>query len=154
MKDYIKDLRKKIGHDPVILPGATVLVFNTRHELLILLRTDIDCWGVPGGSMEPGETLEDTAKRETFEETGLKVENLVLFDVFSGPEMHTIYPNGDECYFVSAVYVTHDAGGEINLGFDEHSQWGFFPLDKLPEKISPTILPILEKYKKHVTLVP
>ena len=148
MNDYVVEIRKKIGHDPVLLPGATVLIFNKKNELLMLLRTDINYWGVPGGSMELGESLEETARRETFEETGLKIEDLTLFGVFSGPNMHFVYPNGDICYFVSAVYVTHKASGEINLGLDEHSRWGFFPLDRLPEKVSPTILPILEKFKK------
>ena len=57
MKDYIRQLRQKIGHDPLIIPGATVLIFNEQGELLMLLRTDNGCWGVPGGAMEPGERL-------------------------------------------------------------------------------------------------
>ncbi len=150
--DYVHEMRQKIGHSPLILAGATVLIFNDQEKLLMLLRTDIDCWGIPGGSMELGETLEETAVRETLEETGLQANHLVLFDVFSGPELYFEYPNGDITYNVSAAYTTHDAQGEITLGKEEHTRWGFFPLDDLPDKISPPIKPVLEKYKRKISV--
>ena len=43
-------------------------------------------WGLPGGLMELGESLEDTAKREVLEKTGLVIEDLKLLEIFSGPE--------------------------------------------------------------------
>ena len=54
---YIMDLRKHIGHDPLIGVGATTLVFNDNNELLLNLRTDTNTWGIPGGSMELYETI-------------------------------------------------------------------------------------------------
>jgi ADP-ribose pyrophosphatase YjhB (NUDIX family) len=71
---YIEDLRKKIGHSPIIMVGAAALIFNEQNELLLLHRTDNGCWGIPGGALEPGESLEDTARRETREESGLNIE--------------------------------------------------------------------------------
>ena len=146
MKDYIRQLRQKIGHDPLIIPGATVLIFNEQGELLMLLRTDNGCWGVPGGAMEPGERLEETAARETIEETGLHIDGLSLFDVFSGPELYYEYPNGDITYNVSVVYTTCQVSGEIRVNPEEHSEWRYFALQRLPEKVSPTIKAILKKY--------
>ncbi len=148
MKDYIRQLRQKIGHHPLIITGATALIFNEQGELLMLLRTDNGCWGVPGGAMEPGEHLEDTVKRETLEETGLCIESLTLFDVFSGLELYYVYPNGDITYNVSVVYAIHEASGEIRLNLHEHTQWKYFSLGQLPENISPPIKAILEKYFK------
>ncbi len=144
---YILSMRQKIGHAPLILAGAAVLILNERGELLMLLRTDNGCWGVPGGAMEPGERLEETAARETLEECGLRVQGLALLDVFSGPEMAYQYPNGDMTYNVTAAYLAQAASGEIVLNLAEHTRWGYFPLEHLPEAISPPIKTILEKFK-------
>ena len=80
---YISELRKHIGHSPVINTGATVVVLNDRNEILLNLRTDTGTWGIIGGGMEPGESLEETAARELREETGLKAEHFRLLDVIS-----------------------------------------------------------------------
>ena len=58
---YIESLRKYVGHAPLIGIGATTLVFNEKKELLLNLRTDTNTWGIPGGSMELNETIEETA---------------------------------------------------------------------------------------------
>ncbi|WCH49857.1 MULTISPECIES: NUDIX domain-containing protein [Lysinibacillus] len=47
---------------PVILVGSTVIVLNQTREVLLQFRADIEMWGLPGGAMELGETLEETAK--------------------------------------------------------------------------------------------
>ena len=137
-----------MGNIPIIMVGATVLVLNPEHQLLMIRRTDNDCWGVPGGAMEPGEHIEDTARRETREETGLEVGSLQLFDVFSGPELYYRYPNGAEVYNVSVVYITNDAHGELALDPAEHIELGYFALDQLPEPISPPIQPILDRFRE------
>lgn len=49
---YIMNLRKYVGHEPIIGLGATTLVFNDKNELLLNLRTDTNTWSIPGGSME------------------------------------------------------------------------------------------------------
>ena len=81
---YIVDLRKHIGHDPLIGIGATTLVFNAKNELLLNLRADTNTWGIPGGSMDLYEPIEETAIRELKEETGICAEELELVTVLSG----------------------------------------------------------------------
>ena len=61
---YIMNLRKHIGYEPLIGVGVTTLVFNDKKELLLNLRSDTNTWGIPGGSMELYETIEETAVRE------------------------------------------------------------------------------------------
>ena len=146
---YIHELRQRVGHRPIIMVGATVLVINQYDELLMMRRTDNGCWGVPGGALEPGECLEDAARRETREECGLEVGEMTLFGIFSGAELYYRYPNGDEVYNVCVVYLTHDVSGEIRVDPGEHSEMGYFAIHALPEPVSPPIKPILEQLK-HV----
>ncbi|MGE5223879.1 MAG: NUDIX hydrolase [Omnitrophica WOR_2 bacterium] len=145
---YIQELRRRVGNQPLIMVGAGVLIFNRQDEMLLLRRTDNGCWGIPGGAMEPGERIEETARRETREETGLEVGELLLFNIFSGPDLYYRYPNGAEVFNVSVVYVTRDVRGKIAIDPEEHSEMGYFPLDELPEDISPPVRPVLTSYRK------
>jgi ADP-ribose pyrophosphatase YjhB (NUDIX family) len=143
---YIEDLRKAVGSRPLIMVGAGVLLLNQEEQLLLLRRTDNEAWSIPGGAMEPGETLEQTARREMEEETGLVPVELDLVSVFSGPEFFYRYPNGDEVYNVSAVYMAAEVQGSWEIDPQEHHLARFFDLDSLPEPISPPVLPILEYF--------
>ena len=69
--DYILQLRQYIGHRPILMVGAAVLVLDEQDRLLMMKRSDSGCWGLPGGATEPGEVVENAAKRETLEETNL-----------------------------------------------------------------------------------
>lgn len=144
--DYISQLRQYIGQRPILLVGAALLVLDDQNRLLMMKRSDSGCWGIPGGAMEPGESAEDAARRETLEETNLEAEELSLFGVFSGPELYYRYPNGDEVYNVSIVYTSHDWRGKIKLN-REHGEWRLFDAGEIPEDISPLIEPIIERFK-------
>jgi 8-oxo-dGTP pyrophosphatase MutT (NUDIX family) len=143
--NYVGDLRKLVGHRPLLMVGATVLIMNNENCLLLLKRVDNKAWGPPGGAVEPGELVEDAAKRETFEETGLEIGELTLLNVFSGPEQFYRYPSGDEVYNVTIVYLCRNASGEIRLS-EEHTEWQYFQLNDIPTPISPPIVPILMNF--------
>lgn len=143
--EYINGLRKYVGNQPLLMLGSTVLVLDAQNRLLMMKRSDSGSWGVPGGAMELGETTEETARRELLEETGLEVDELTLFGVFSGKELYYRYPSGEEVYNVSIVYLTHDAYGTVKLFDGEHYDFQYFDLANLPENISPPIKPILKK---------
>ncbi len=142
---YVTDLRKYVGHSPLILVGATVLIMNERNELLMIRRSDTGDWGVPGGITEPGETIDETARRELCEETNLEAGELELFGVFSGPQFFIHYPNGDEIFAVPIVYIAHEVHGVLKLADGEHFDFGYYPLSDLPGNVSPSIRPILSK---------
>ena len=145
--DYILQLRKYIGHRPILMVGAAILVLDEQNRLLMMRRSDIGCWGIPGGATEPGEVVEEAAKREKVEEVNLQVGEMSLFGVFSGTELYFKYPNGDEVYNVTIVYQSHDWHGEIKLN-GEHTEWNWYPVNKIPEDLSPPIRPVIEKFKK------
>jgi 8-oxo-dGTP pyrophosphatase MutT (NUDIX family) len=144
--DYILQLRQSIGHRPILMVGAAILVLDEQNRLLMMKRSDIQCWGVPGGALEPGEVIEEAARREALEETNLEVSEMSLFGVFSGPELYYKYPNGDEVYNVTVMYLSRDWRGEIRLN-NEHTEWRWFSSDEIPEDVSPPIKSILEQFK-------
>lgn len=93
MANYIKEIRKKVGHDYIILNFAGGCVFNEEGKVLLQKRGDNEAWGFPGGAMEIGESAEETAIREINEETGYIVEVGGLIGVYT--KYFQTYPNGD-----------------------------------------------------------
>lgn len=143
---YIQEMRTLIGQRPLITVGAGVLLSDEHDRILLQHRTDNGLWGIPGGGMEIGESLEVTARREVFEETGLEVEDLTLFGVFSGPELFYEYPNGDQVCNVSVVYLSRKFRGRLAADPDESYAVRFFEPADLPRAISPPNQPILQAY--------
>ncbi len=146
MTEYIKSMRTLIGHKPILQCGASVILVNDKNEILLQKRHDNGCWGYHGGSVELDEVVEDAAKRELVEETGLIAYNLELFGVFSGPDTHYVYPNGDEVSNVDIVYVCRKYHGEINRQKSEVDELKFFCIYSLPENISPPNMKALLKF--------
>jgi len=144
--DYILQLREYIGHRPILMVGAAILVLDEQDRLLMMKRSDSGCWGLPGGATEPGEVVEDAAKRESLEEVNLEIRTMSLFGVFSGPELYYKYPNGDEVYNVTIIYLSREWSGEVKLN-DEHTEWRWFDADEIPEDVSPPIKPVIERFK-------
>ena len=60
---YIMNLRKVVGHRPLIMPGAGVFIINDKGEFLLEKRRDNGLWDFPAGAMELGESFEECARR-------------------------------------------------------------------------------------------
>lgn len=130
---YISNLRKYVGHEPLINIGATVIVFNENNEILLNLRSDTNTWGIIGGGMELGESLEKTAARELLEEANLTAEHFELLDLLSGEDLYFKYPNGDETYTVIALYRAIGVTGELKIKDGESCALQYFPISNLPK---------------------
>lgn len=104
MADYIGWLRRQVGHAPVQLVFAGCAVTDDRGRLLLQLRGDGDPaqWGLPGGAVELGESVEEAARREVREETGLDVSIRSLLGVYS--KYRHEYPNGDIAQPITVVF--------------------------------------------------
>jgi len=145
---YIRDLRTLIGHRPLVMAGAALLLLNDRNELLLMHRTDNGLWCPPGGMVEPGEHIEETARREAEEETGIRAGETHRLGVFCGPELFYQYPNGDQVYNVTAAYWTQDFHGQARADQAEGREVRFFPLEALPP-LSPPVIPFVERFLEY-----
>jgi len=128
---YISELREIVGCRPLLTAGATIIV-SRDNKILLNLRTDTQTWGIPGGALELGETLEDTARRELFEETGLSAERFELLNVFSGKDFYFEYPNGDKLYSVILLFKAENASGQLAINDGESVELAYFGLNELP----------------------
>ncbi|MEK4628612.1 NUDIX hydrolase [Solibacillus sp. FSL R7-0682] len=149
---YIMNLRKKIGTEPLIMVGACVLIFNEHNELLMQLRNDNNCWGLAGGAMDLGESLEEVAQREMLEETGLKAIHLEYFKTFSGKDFYYRYPHGDEVYNVVTAFICKKYDGLLKYNFTESKSIKFFNLAHLPLNISPPDKLVIEEYFRTIVV--
>ncbi|MFJ7668416.1 NUDIX hydrolase [Lysinibacillus sp. NPDC097195] len=143
--EYFKYLRQYVGHQPIILPGSVVIILNDNNEVLLQQRHD-GTWGLPGGLMDLGESFEEVAKREVFEETGLLVDNLTLLNVFSGSDYYLKVANGDELFAVTAVYFTKNVTGEMQIDYTESAGLQYFNFHNLPQELSPVYRGFIEPY--------
>lgn len=85
--------------------------------------------------MELEESTEETARREVYEETGLRIGKLNLEEVVSGVNNYVKVSNGDEFYGVTIVYSTDDISGKIMVDKNESLAVSYFRFDDLPDKI-------------------
>ena len=129
---YIAWLRSKIGPQKTILTFATVVLRDAQGRILLQRRGDIDIWGLPGGILEPGESLQECARRELLEETGLAAEELGLVGIYTEPRYDTTYPNGDQVQQFTVCFQGQRAGGRLQIDGQETRALAFYEADQLP----------------------
>ena len=143
-KNYIKEMRKAVGHAPLMGTGCGVIIENDKGEILLQKRRDNGCWAILGGGMEIGETFIEAAKREVYEEAGIEIDELKLFGIYSGEDGIITYPNGDICCVTGIVFRTNVYSGEIQNNTEEALEHRFFDKANLPDNIN--------KYDKRIII--
>ncbi|GAE37467.1 phosphohydrolase [Halalkalibacter akibai JCM 9157] len=117
----------------MVVAGA--FVFDKEKRVLLQKRSDNGQWGLPGGFMDLGETVQDTAKREVYEETGLVLEEMELFGIYSGPKYDKTFSNGDQVSLVQTLFICKRYSGDLIENNEESIQNKFFTLEELPANI-------------------
>lgn len=148
---YMMNLREKIGHIPMVIACASVITYDPEKGILLQRRKDNGTWCYHGGSIEPGETAQEAASRELFEEVGLRAGEMELYTVVSGEEQHFFYPNGDEVYIVDTVFICQDFSGNLKIEEAEVSDVRCFAFDNLPENLMPSTRTPLLKFAKEMS---
>ena len=109
---------------PRISPAVIVLVERGEEILLARASRFKDClYSVIAGFVEPGESLEDTVKREVKEEAGIEIRNIRYFGSQPWP-----FPDS-----LMIGFTAEYAGGEIRVDGEELVEAAWFTVDELPE---------------------
>ncbi len=124
-----------------ILGAAVSLIPDDKGRILLVKRCDCGKWGLPGGLMEFGETLEKAAVREAKEETGLDIAVDELCGVYSG---FISRRTGNQP--ITASFTAHVIGGELFCDHVETDELGWFGADELPEIYSSQHIVMIEDY--------
>ena len=107
-----------------------IFIYNENHEFILIKRKNDpfkDCWALPGGFVDYGETTEDAAVREAKEETSIDVELERLFNVYSDPA------RDPRRHTVSIVYLAHGNFDDAKAD-DDAKEIDIFSFDVLEEK--------------------
>ncbi|WP_409483806.1 NUDIX hydrolase [Arsenicicoccus dermatophilus] len=131
--EFVVELRRHVGHDPLWLVGATAVVLRGEgpaEEVLLVRRADTDEWSPVTGIVEPGQETHDTAVREVLEEASVvaEVEALVWVST-TEPVTHV---NGDQAQYVDHTFRLRWVSGEPAVGDDENHEARWWPTAALP----------------------
>lgn len=96
-----------------VVPSVNVVVLNDDGALLMIRRSDNDNWALPGGGLELGESIAETAVREVKEETGVDCEVTGLVGIYTDPKHIILYTsNGEARQEFSILFTARATGGE------------------------------------------
>jgi 8-oxo-dGTP pyrophosphatase MutT (NUDIX family) len=133
--DYLDDPAAPKANS--IVPSANVIVVNDPGEILMIRRTDNGNWAVPGGGMDPGESITDAAVRETQEETGITCTITGLVGIYTNPRHVILYTsNGEVRQEFSIVFTAKPVSGELRPS-SESSE---------PQWVSPSAIPDMQMH--------
>jgi len=96
-----------------IRAAVSVFVLDGVNRLLMIRRTDNDLYAIPGGGLEPGETLSAAAVRGVREETGADIEVTGLIGIDSNPRHVIEYDDGEVRQEFSICFRARVVGGEL-----------------------------------------
>jgi 8-oxo-dGTP pyrophosphatase MutT (NUDIX family) len=104
MSPYFRQLRSKVGHGLLLVPGVAAVIRDPQGRILLQERSSGEGWSLPAGAIEPGERPEDAVRREVREETGIVVDPTEILGVYGGAEFRYTYPNGDAVEYTVVLY--------------------------------------------------
>jgi 8-oxo-dGTP diphosphatase len=131
-------MRPKVGVAIIVIKDSKVLLGKRVSS------HGAGTWQFPGGHLEFGEPIEDCAKRELLEETGLTIRN-----IRSGPYTNDIFKSEQKHYITLFVIADYDSGVLTVNEPKKCEKWEWFSWPRLPE---PKFLPIQNLMKQNFNL--
>jgi 8-oxo-dGTP pyrophosphatase MutT (NUDIX family) len=130
-ESYLGRVRSSVGDaDTILFVGARGVILDEQNRLLLIQRSDNHRWAIPAGAMELGESMEQCAIREVWEETGLRATSLTPFAFYSSYTFTNEWGHTYQQILMS--FRIHAWEGTLQRTTDESVDAGFFALDALP----------------------
>lgn len=118
-KDYFDDPQAPIANSLVV--AVAVIIRDDPGSLLLIQRSDNGLWALPGGAQNIGETTQECAAREVYEETGYKVEIAGISGIYSDPRHVIEYDDGEVRQEFSIVFRGRVIGGKARSSSESSS---------------------------------
>jgi ADP-ribose pyrophosphatase YjhB (NUDIX family) len=122
----------RLGREGQLRLGTSAVIFDEAGRFLLTKREDNGQWCLPGGAVEPGESVAEACEREVFEETGLSVRMKRLVGVYSHPDQLSVYKDGNKAFIVAIHFEAEILGGEPGLS-NETTDFGYFTVEDMNE---------------------
>lgn len=101
---YIKQGDRIARQGNRVVLGVCGVLFTENGRLLLIKRSDNGLWALPGGKMEPGETVAETCCREVKEEVGMKVAIAGILGIYSNTDFLISYRQEDPGFHAVTIY--------------------------------------------------
>jgi 8-oxo-dGTP pyrophosphatase MutT (NUDIX family) len=144
----------RLGREGKIRLGCSAAIFDEQGRILLTKRSDNGQWCLPGGAVDPGETVAAACEREVWEETGLRVHVKRLIGIYSYSDQLVVYPDGNKVQVVALHFEVEVTSGEAGLS-NEVSDFGYFTIVEMDGleflgRHKERILDTFENYKEPV----
>ena len=121
---------ERISRQGKLRLGCSAAIFDEHGRIFLTRRTDNGQWCLPGGGMEPGESVTEACEREVWEETGLRVCVKRLVGVYSHSDQLVVYPDGNKAHIVALHFEAEVISGEPGLS-SETTDFGYFTEEEI-----------------------
>jgi ADP-ribose pyrophosphatase YjhB (NUDIX family) len=144
--------RTDFYHDPAapaansLVVGSSAVVTDSDGRILLQRRTDSGNWALPGGVMDIGETLAESAIREVREETGFDVRIERIVGIYSDPGHVFSYDDGEVRQEFSVCLACTITGGSLSVSRESTDVRFFAPGDIQHVQIHESILKRIRDY--------
>jgi 8-oxo-dGTP pyrophosphatase MutT (NUDIX family) len=147
--------QKEVNSNTRVRAGVGIVIRNAEGAILLERRSDNGFWGLPGGRIEPGESILQTALREAKEETGLTITLTRLLGVYSGPEYRIVTFPDNVAQLVDILLEAVIVAGELVCSSESTELRFFHPEDFPPEVeiVPPARLPLWDIANKLIGVI-
>lgn len=139
--------KRRADRNTVVRSGVGVIVRDPEGRILLERRSDCGLWGIPGGRVDPGESVSRTAVREIYEETGLRIRVTGLYGVYSDGRTRLVTFPERVVQLVDTIVEGEILRGRLRPS-SESLELGFFPVDRLPRDIVPPAMEVLRDLRR------
>lgn len=132
-----------------IVPAASAVVVNDEGKILLQQRRDNNLWALPGGTMEIGESIEETVIREVKEETGFDVQPEYIVGIYSDPKHIIAFADGEVRQQFSICFACRIVDGHLQVSDESYEVRFVLPQEIEQLKMHSSIYQRLKDYLAH-----